>query len=152
MKSLQDLIGNATPTAAAPDRFFAKYGLAKNPFPTARTIIPEVIYNQQSALQLFAYKVRDILQATHQPEKRSMAVLGGTGSQTYIEYESNRSHQKLKGNLLTDDELDEAHRVATAVLRSAPVRQSGSVTQAQLLDALHNIVEKKRAEAVPNAH
>ena len=79
MKTLEQLIG-APPSAAAGrvDSFFAQFGMARNPFPTARTIIPQVIYNQDDALSVFANRVRDILGSA--PEKRSLSIVGGTGA------------------------------------------------------------------------
>jgi energy-coupling factor transporter ATP-binding protein EcfA2 len=79
MKSLADLIGTAKITTPPVDPFLQQFGLSRNPFPTARTIIPDVIYNQQEALQAFANKIRDIIQIG-EPQKRSLAVVGGTGS------------------------------------------------------------------------
>ena len=52
--------------------------MLRNPFPPARTIYPEIIYNQDDALNKFASAVTDILGA--QPVRRSLAVIGGTGS------------------------------------------------------------------------
>lgn len=70
--------------------FLAQYGMLRNPFPPARTIYPEVIYNQEKAVTLFAEGVKAIIQ----PEiaRRSLAVLGGTGQgkshfQRHCQYE-----------------------------------------------------------------
>lgn len=57
--------------------FLASYGMRRNPFPPARTIYPEVIYNQEDALQRFASHVAAVV---GEPlARRSLAVLGGTG-------------------------------------------------------------------------
>ena len=70
--------------------FLASYGMRRNPFPPARTIYPEVIYNQQDALQRFAGHAAAIV---GEPlSRRSLAVLGGTGQgkshfQRHCQYE-----------------------------------------------------------------
>lgn len=77
MTSLSDLLGQA---AAQPiqDGFFASYGLLRNPFPPARTIYPEVIYNQEAALRRFAQNMQPVLQGDL--ARRAMAIIGGTGA------------------------------------------------------------------------
>jgi len=64
-------------TGAATESFFETFGLAKNPFPTARTIWPDVLYDQQAAAQRVAGAVEDILVDT--PARTSVGILGGTG-------------------------------------------------------------------------
>jgi hypothetical protein len=67
MRSLAQLIGEPTSRQAeAVDPFFAAYGLARNPFPSA--IIPQVLYNS---------RVKDLIQA--EPQRRSFGVVGGPG-------------------------------------------------------------------------
>lgn len=75
--------------------FLASYGMLRNPFPPARTIYPEVIYNQHRAVTLFAEGVKAIIR----PEiaRRSLAVLGGTGQgkshfQRHCQYEVRENH------------------------------------------------------------
>jgi hypothetical protein len=51
--------------------------MRRNPFPPARTIYPEVIYNQDAAVRLFAEGVKGVLGDV--PARRTLAVLGGTG-------------------------------------------------------------------------
>lgn len=71
-------------------QFLASYGMRRNPFPPARTIYPEVIYNQEEAIQRFAGHVGAIV---GEPlARRSLAVLGGTGEgkshfQRHCQYE-----------------------------------------------------------------
>ena len=56
MRSLAQLMGEpTTQQAEGVDPFFAGYGLARNPFPPARTIIPQVLYNQEEALEKFCF-------------------------------------------------------------------------------------------------
>ncbi|AZQ67944.1 hypothetical protein EF888_12835 [Silicimonas algicola] len=57
--------------------YLTKFGLLRNPFPPARTIYPEVIYNQEDALHRFADGVKAICGSDL--ARRSLAVLGGTG-------------------------------------------------------------------------
>ncbi|TPJ62782.1 BREX system ATP-binding domain-containing protein [Mesorhizobium sp. B2-7-1] len=76
--------------------FLARYGMLRNPFPPARTIYPEVIYNQEKAVHLFADGVKAILGADI--ARRTMAVIGGTGQgkshfQRHCQYEV--KHLKL---------------------------------------------------------
>ncbi len=59
------------------DRFFDRYGLLRNPFPPSRTIIPEILYDQETAYERFVTLVSGFLRDT--PERRSMGILGGTG-------------------------------------------------------------------------
>jgi hypothetical protein len=59
------------------DPFFAGYGLARNPFPPARTIIPQVLYNQEEALGKFVSRVKELIQP--EPQRRSFGIIGGTG-------------------------------------------------------------------------
>jgi hypothetical protein len=57
--------------------FLAKFGMRRNPFPPARTIYPEVIYNQDHVLRPFADGVKAVVGETL--ARRTMAILGGTG-------------------------------------------------------------------------
>lgn len=77
MKTLADLIGEPSDEGPKRDAFLSKFGMLRNPFPTARTILPQVMYNQDRALSGFATQIKDIL--GEQPEKRSLAIVGGTG-------------------------------------------------------------------------
>lgn len=83
---LKDVAGGSEGT----NGFLASYGLRRNPFPPARTIYPEVIYNQEEALRRFAGHVAAIVGDTL--SRRSLAVLGGTGQgkshfQRHCQYE-----------------------------------------------------------------
>jgi hypothetical protein len=77
MKTLAELIGQPSADAHARTGFLARFGMERNPFPTARTILPAVMYNQDKALREFAGRVQAIMGDA--PQKRSMAVIGGTG-------------------------------------------------------------------------
>ena len=77
MKNLEELILDSSATQAVPDAFFAKFGLRRNPFPANRTIMPEVLYNQDQAITRFAEIFRQIL--VGEPQRRALAVLAGTG-------------------------------------------------------------------------
>lgn len=74
---LGSLLQDAAGSEQVVSHFLSSYGLLRNPFPPARTIYPEVIYNQERAVKLFADGVKAIIR----PEiaRRSLAVLGGTG-------------------------------------------------------------------------
>lgn len=74
---LVDSISTSTPAKEAISPFFARYGLRQNPFPPNRTILADVLYNQDVAVTRFAQLFREILGP--EPERRSMAVLAGTG-------------------------------------------------------------------------
>lgn len=78
MRRLKDLLVQPEdPWALAEDPFFERYGLLKNPFPPARTIIPEILYDQDEAWDRFASLIQEVLGDT--PERRTMGILGGTG-------------------------------------------------------------------------
>lgn len=78
MRSLAQLMGEpTTQQAEGVDPFFAGYGLARNPFPPARTIIPQVLHNQEEALGKFVSQVKELIQ--REPQRRSFGIIGGTG-------------------------------------------------------------------------
>jgi hypothetical protein len=78
MRSLAQLIGEPTPQEAeGVDPFFASYGLGRNPFPPSRTIIPQILYNQEDGVNKFAARVKDLIQS--EPQRRSLGIVGGTG-------------------------------------------------------------------------
>jgi hypothetical protein len=78
VRSLAQLIGEQIPKIEPSiDPFLATFGLARNPFPPARTIIPQILYDQQDAIEKFASAVREILQS--EPQRRSIGIIGGTG-------------------------------------------------------------------------
>lgn len=78
MRRLKDLfVQPESPWALAEDPFFERYGLLKNPFPPSRTIIPEILYDQDEAWDRFASLIQGVLGNT--PERRAMGILGGTG-------------------------------------------------------------------------
>jgi hypothetical protein len=72
---LQQLGGDGRPSR---DTFFEQYGLRQNPFPASRTIIREVMYNQDEGLTRFGTVVREIT-VSSEPRRRAIGVLGGTG-------------------------------------------------------------------------
>jgi len=74
---LEGLLKKVAAADETGDAFLARYGMLRNPFPPARTIYPEIIYNQEEALHLFAEGVVAI--AGPNIERRTVAVLGGTG-------------------------------------------------------------------------
>lgn len=77
MSTLADLLGDSDSQEERPNGFLAKYGLGRNPFPPARTIYPEVIYNQEPALKRFATSIKPVIGG--EVARRAMAVIGGTG-------------------------------------------------------------------------
>lgn len=60
------------------DEFFERHGHTRNPFPPARTIWPEVLYNQDDAVDRFAQAAKAVV-GSSQVERRAVAILGGTG-------------------------------------------------------------------------
>lgn len=77
MNSLAELLGGVPDRKEQVDPFFARFGFRQNPFPAARTVIEEVLYNQIEARDRFVALVREVLAA--EPQRRAMAVVGGTG-------------------------------------------------------------------------
>jgi len=77
MRSLIELMGETATQVPVTDKFFERFGLGRNPFPPTRTIIPQILYNQQDAITKFASRVKDLLQS--EPQRRSLGVIGGTG-------------------------------------------------------------------------
>jgi hypothetical protein len=75
--TLKQLLGAPAEKQPGVDPFLARYGLLRNPFPPARTIIPEIMYNQEQALHTFADRVRETI--APEPQRRSMGVVAGTG-------------------------------------------------------------------------
>ncbi|MBM3095689.1 hypothetical protein GFB56_33815 [Ensifer sp. T173] len=77
MSSLAELLGQQLPQTNQDDVFLASYGFKRNPFPAARTIIEDVLYNQVAARDRFVSLVREVL--SDAPQRRSIGVIGGTG-------------------------------------------------------------------------
>jgi hypothetical protein len=75
--SLRDLVLGTPEIQQTEDRFFARYGLRKNPFPASRTILAEILFNQEHAIERVAQLFKEIIGTT--PLRRAMAVLAGTG-------------------------------------------------------------------------
>jgi len=74
---LGSLLKGAASSEERRNEFLASYGMRRNPFPPARTIYAEVIYNQDEAIQKFVDRVQAVL--GKDIARRSLAVLGGTG-------------------------------------------------------------------------
>lgn len=88
--TLGSLLASVASGEAPKNEFLASYGMGRNPFPPARTIYPEVIYNQDEAIKKFAAGVTAI--AGDSIARRSLAILGGTGQgkshfQRHCQYE-----------------------------------------------------------------
>jgi hypothetical protein len=77
VSSLAELLGQQIPQINQEDTFLASYGFKRNPFPAARTIIEDVLYNQVAARDRFVGLVREVL--SDSPERRAVGVIGGTG-------------------------------------------------------------------------
>jgi hypothetical protein len=75
--TLSDLLKDVAKPEEGRNEFLASYGMLRNPFPPARTIYPEVIYNQEVAIKKFAAGVKDIV--GDDIARRALGVLGGTG-------------------------------------------------------------------------
>lgn len=151
MKTLEELMGVANKRAApaASDRFLARYGLARNPFPTARTILPEVIYNQQSALTAFASKIADVLQ-DGSPQKRSLSLLGGNGSGKthflrHCQYLINNHQAQDRRQLVVVEFLAGTSSIAS-LLREVLRRTDDLVKEAGSLDLLGAIIDGMKDE------
>jgi len=135
MKRLQELIGEtATREAVEAQPFFDSYGLLGNPFPPNRTIIPELMFNQEQAVQHFADSVKAILDAV--PQRRAMGVLGGTGG--------GKTHFLRHCRFLLQDFMADTLRAFICVEFQA----GGGSVQAMLRELLHAADEvcKNRGE------
>jgi hypothetical protein len=77
MPSLAELLGETPQQKDHDEPFYARFGFKRNPFPAARTIIEEVLYNQIDARDRFVGLVRQMLE--DDPQRRAMGVQGGTG-------------------------------------------------------------------------
>ena len=164
---LKDVAGGAEGKNA----FLASYGMRRNPFPPARTIYPEVIYNQEEALRRFAGHVGAIV--ADPLSRRSLAVLGGTGQgkshfQRHCQYEVRASNlpivtvEFLAGSGSAAVLVREVFRAADEHVKvvgeldllSALVNRIndgalGPVRQADLRAALLKLVEASRDGYVP---
>lgn len=78
MTLLDQYLTDLAPQARqADERFWQQYGLPHNPFPPNRTIVAEILYDQQQAMKRFAGVVRELLE--NAPRRRALAVIAGTG-------------------------------------------------------------------------
>ena len=172
MTSLLDqLLAGVVTGGPASDAFFATYGMSRNPFPPARTIYPEVIYNQDDALRRFALNVSAIV--GEEIARRGMGVLGETGQgkshfQRHCQY-TVRAHKLplvtvefLAGTGSAQVLVREIHRAAddyvrnenehdllTAVVTRSAESGLGPVRQSDLRSALSTLVRASRADYVP---
>ena len=164
---LKDVAGGAEGKNA----FLASYGMRRNPFPPARTIYAEVIYNQEEALQRVAGHVRAIV--ADPLSRRSLAVLGGTGQgkshfQRHCQYEVRTRNlpivtvEFLAGSGSAAVLVREVFRAAdehvklvgeldllSAVVNRINDGALGPVRQADLRAALLKLVEASRDGYVP---
>lgn len=83
MPSLAELLGEPPEQNEHQDAFYIRFGFKRNPFPAARTIIEEVLYNQMEARDRFVGQVRQVL--ADDPQRRAIGVQGSTGGgKTYF--------------------------------------------------------------------
>ena len=165
------LLRNVGGAEEQPSEFLASYGMLRNPFPPARTIYPEVIYNQEHAVTKFANGVRDIV--GDEIARRSLAVLGGTGQgkshfQRHCQYEVQQSKlpivtvEFLAGTGSSQVLVREIYRAAdehvkqggshdllSAVVNKAKDGALGPVRQTDLRAALSKLVEASDDAYVP---
>lgn len=153
------------------NKFLATYGMRRNPFPPARTIYPEVIYNQNEAISKFADGVRAVM--GEDIARRSLAVLGGTGQgkshfQRHCQFEV-KAYQLpivtvefLAGSGSADVLVREVLRAAdehvklvgeydllSAVVNRIEEKELGPVRQTDLRNALIKLAEAAREGYVP---
>jgi hypothetical protein len=155
----------------ARSEFLASYGMLRNPFPPARTIYPEVIYNQEVAIKRFADGVTAIV--GDEIARRSLAVLGGTGQgkshfQRHCEHEVSVSKLPLvvveflagtgSASALVreifraaDDhvKLIGEHDLLSAIVNRIDGASLGPVRQTDLRNALTKLVEAARDGYLP---
>jgi hypothetical protein len=161
--TLGNLLKAAAAGEAPKNEFLASYGMRRNPFPPARTIYPEVIYNQEEAIQKFASGVMDI--SGDHIARRSLAVLGGTGQgkshfQRHCQYEVRKSDLPIvtveflagtgsavvlvKEIFRAADEhvkLVGEHDLLSAIVSRVENNELGPVRQIDLRNALLKLVE-----------
>lgn len=168
---LDDLLSNIAAAKPESDAFFASFGMSRNPFPPARTIYPEVIYNQEDALRRFATGMGAVLGETI--VRRSMGVLGETG-QGKSHFQRHCQHvvrsrrlpivtvEFLAGTGSAQILVREIYRAAdehvresnqldllTAVVTRAGTAGLGPVRQSDLHSALSTLVRASQAGYVP---
>lgn len=153
------------------NEFLASYGMRRNPFPPARTIYPEVIYNQEEAIKKFAAGVTAI--AGPEIARRSLAVLGGTGQgkshfQRHCQYEVKQNNLPIvtveflagtgsaivlvKEIFRAADEhvkLVGEHDLLSAIVNRIENGELGPIRQIDLRNALLKLVEAGRDGYVP---
>jgi hypothetical protein len=169
--TLGNLLKNVASTEERRNEFLASYGMLRNPFPPARTIYPEVIYNQDEAVQKFADGVTAIV--GDEIARRSLAVLGGTGQgkshfQRHCQYEVRESNlpvvtvEFLAGTGSSAVLVRDIFRAAdehvklvgeldllSALINRIDNGELGPVRQTDLRNALLKLVEAGRAGYVP---
>jgi|ERR1035438_1223786 hypothetical protein len=75
--TLKELVLGTTEVQQTRDPYYQRFGLRANPFPANRTIIAEVLYDQQHAIERVAQLFREVI--GNNPQRRAMAILAGTG-------------------------------------------------------------------------
>lgn len=168
---LDDLLSNIAAAKPHSDAFFASYGMSRNPFPPARTIYPEVIYNQEDALRRFAAGMAAVL--GDGITRRSMGVLGETG-QGKSHFQRHCQHVVRSRRLpivaveflagtgsaqilvreiyrAADEHVREANQLdlLTAIIIRAADNGLGPVRQSDLRSALTTLMRASRADYVP---
>lgn len=171
MSTLGKLLKAAASSEAPKNEFLASYGMRRNPFPPARTIYPEVIYNQEEAIKKFAAGATAI--AGEDIARRSLAVLGGTGQgkshfQRHCQFEvKNHSLPIVTVEFLAGtgsavvlvkeifraaDEhvkLIGEHDLLSAVVSRVKDRELGPIRQLDLRNALLKLIEASAAGYIP---
>ncbi len=169
--TLGNLLKNVVGAEERRNEFLASYGMLRNPFPPARTIYPEVIYNQEQAVTKFATGIGAIV--GDEIARRSLAVLGGTGQgkshfQRHCQYEVQNSNlpivtvEFLAGTGSSQVLVREIYRAAdehvkrdgfhdllSAVVNKAGDGQLGPVRQTDLRAALSKLIEASRDGYIP---
>ena len=165
--TLGNLLKNVVGADEQRNEFLASYGMLRNPFPPARTIYPEVIYNQETAVTKFANGIQAIV--GDEIARRSLAVLGGTGQgkshfQRHCQYEVQHSDlpvvtvEFLAGTGSAAVLVREIYRAAdehvklrgehdllSAVVNRCASGDLGPVRQTDLRAALSKLVEAGKA-------
>lgn len=151
--------------------FLAHYGMRRNPFPPARTIYAEVIYNQDEAIRKFAAGIGAVV--GKDIARRSLAVLGGTGQgkshfQRHCQFEVRANQlpivtvEFLAGTGSSAVLVREVFRAAdehvklvgeydllSAVVNRIEENQLGPIRQTDLRSALLKLVEASQEGYVP---
>lgn len=169
--SLGTLLKEIVGAEDRPNEFLSGFGMLRNPFPPARTIYPEVIYNQEEAVAKFVAAVRAIIGS--EVERRSLAVLGGTGQgkshfQRHCQYHIRESSLPLvtveflagtgSAQVLVREiyraadefvKLSGEHDLLAAIVNKLDGNNFGPVRQTDLKSALQKLCEASKEGYVP---